>query len=186
MLIFVVGMVIPVVSGESQPEKTKIVTKAKGKTLYATLQTSNGKPVKGKKIKFNVRGKNHYRTTNSKGVATLKISSYSNIKNWKFKATFAGDKKYKASSKQGIIPKPTITVYAQDSCTKKYWKKYKTKHTFVNYCPNCGRWNTLSNNPKRVPEGEITCSRGKGGCDADYCGYCGKDKKPKNLYLRKP
>ena len=186
VLILIIGILVPTVSGDmTSPEKTKLTAKAKGKTLYATLTTAKGEPIANKKIKFNVKGKNYYRLTNSKGTASIKFSSYSKINKWKFKATFIGDKKYKTSSKKGIIPKPTITVYAQDSCTKKYWRKDKTKHTFLNYCPNCGRWNTLLDNPKRVSEGEITCSRAKGGCDADYCGYCGRDKKPKNLYLQK-
>ncbi|HOV84071.1 MAG TPA: hypothetical protein PLE52_04555, partial [Paludibacteraceae bacterium] len=73
------------------------------------------------------------------------------------------------------ITVPTITVYHMPSCGccagrvpyQRYWK------TWVNYCPRCGRTGTLLDNPKHVYEGEITCSR----CDADYCGYCGGDKK---------
>ena len=53
---------------------------------------------------------------------------------------------------------------------KRYQKSWK------NYCPNCGKSGTLTDNPKGVYEGEITCSMRLGGCDADYCGYCGGDK----------
>ena len=84
-----------------------------------------------------------------------------------------------------------ITVNMMPSCGchggkvayKKYTKSYK------NYCPMCKRHGTLTQNPKKVYEGEITCGNtgpacktlggasGKiRGCDADYCGYCGTEK----------
>ena len=71
----------------------------------------------------------------------------------------------------------TITVNMMPSCGCCYGTQYKryTK-TWKNYCPNCGKTGTLTDNPKKVYEGEITCSMKKGGCDADYCGYCGGDK----------
>lgn len=71
----------------------------------------------------------------------------------------------------------TITVNMMPSCgccAGTAYKRY-TK-TWKNYCPNCGKTGTLTDNPKKVYEGEITCSMKKGGCDADYCGYCGGDK----------
>ena len=170
------------VAGDSSPaEKTKITTKAKGKTLYATLKTAKNKPIAGKKIKFNVKGKNYYRLTNSKGVASIKFSSYSKIDSWRFKATFIGDKKYKQSSKNGIIPKPKITMcsYPSCGCTKTYAPRTRT---FVNYCPNCDKYCTLLKNPKRVSEKEFTC----GHCDSDFCGNCGKEKMGySHKYLRK-
>ena len=168
-----------------QPEKTKITTQAKGKTLYATLKTANNKPIKGKKIAFNVRGKTYYKTTNSRGTASLKITSYSNMNNWKFKATFKGDKKYKTSSKTGVILKPTVSITCRPSCgrcSKAY--TWRTK-TYVNYCPNCHRYNTLLNKHKRGAkyEQELTCEA----CDSDFCGNCGKEKMGySSKYLRKP
>lgn len=73
----------------------------------------------------------------------------------------------------------TITVNMMPSCSccgypKTPYKRY-TK-TWKNYCPACGKSGTLTDNPKGVYEGEITCSMKLGGCDADYCGYCGGDK----------
>ncbi|UTB32017.1 MAG: Ig-like domain-containing protein [Methanobacterium sp. ERen5] len=52
--------------------------------------------------------------------------------------------------------------------------------SYKNYCPNCGRYETLVWNPKGVYEGEWTCSY----CDCDYCSACGKEKvhnHPKHL-----
>lgn len=54
------------------------------------------------------------------------------------------------------------------------YKKY-TK-TWANYCPVCNRSGTLVDNPKGVPDGEITCSQSKGGCDADWDCVTGKNK----------
>lgn len=168
-------MTMPMASGELfQPEKTTIKTQAKGKTLYATLTTADGQPIADKKIKFNVKGKNYYRLTNSKGTASIKFSSYSKINSWKFKVTFIGDKKYKQSSKNGIIPKPKVTITCRPSCgkcSKAY--TWRTK-TYLNYCPNCHRYNTIYNKHKwgARHEKELTCAH----CDSDFCGNCGKEK----------
>lgn len=184
LLVFVIGMTIPMVAGDISPaEKTKITTKAKGKTLYATLKTANNEPIAGKKIKFNVKGKNYYRLTNSKGVASVKIS-YSKMKNWKFKATFIGGKQYQKSSKTGLIPKPKVTITCKPSCgrcSRAY--TWRTK-SYVNYCPNCHKYDTLGNKHKRASrhEKEITCFA----CDSDFCGNCGKEKMGySRKYLRK-
>ena len=75
--------------------------------------------------------------------------------------------------------KDIITVNHMPSCGchgkvayKRYTKSYK------NYCPNCKRTGTLTDNPKKVYEGEITCGNRRNikGCDSDFCGYCGTDK----------
>lgn len=75
----------------------------------------------------------------------------------------------------------TITVNMMPSCGHcrgTAYKKY-TK-TWINKCPHCGREGSLTANPKKVYEGEITCGDGRApwtdGCDADYCGYCGYEK----------
>ena len=72
-----------------------------------------------------------------------------------------------------------ITVNMMPSCSCCGYPKTPYKHytkTWQNYCPACGKSGTLTDNPKGVYEGEITCSMRLGGCDADYCGYCGGDK----------
>ena len=67
----------------------------------------------------------------------------------------------------------TITVKTYPS--KKGYEYKLTKHTWKNYCPLCKSKGTLTFNPKKAPEGEITCSK----CDADYCGTSGQDKAKK-------
>lgn len=67
--------------------------------------------------------------------------------------------------------KTTVTTYAYPS---KSGYSYKlTKKTWKNKCPFCGA--KLKFNPKKVPEGELTCSK----CDADFCCVSGKDKAVK-------
>ena len=67
---------------------------------------------------------------------------------------------------------PTITIKAKPSVSHSgySYKWYIT--TFVNYCPLCHHYNTLTINPKGVYESELTCSY----CDADYDGVTGRDK----------
>ena len=65
---------------------------------------------------------------------------------------------------------PVITGYWKPSahCNYNYvWHE----RAWISTCPFCGSHNLLDN-PKGVPEGEITC----GNCDADFCGVCGADK----------
>ena len=65
----------------------------------------------------------------------------------------------------------TVTTWAYPS---KAGYDYKlTKKTWKNRCPFCG--NTFSFNPKKTPEGELTCKK----CDADFCAVSGKDKATK-------
>ena len=179
----IIGILVPVAVAGDDVEKTKLTTKSSGKTLYATLTTTNGQGIKGKKIKFSVKGSNYYATTNAKGVAKIK-TTYSKIGTHTFTAKFAGDKKYKAITKKGkfTIPKPTISMYAKPSCGCRYSYKYWHKKTFVNYCPKCYHYNTLRKNPKRVYEREYTC----GLCDSDFCAVCGKEKmRGRNYHLQK-
>ena len=49
---------------------------------------------------------------------------------------------------------------------------------FVNYCPKCHSYGTLTFNPKGTPEGEWTCSK----CGSDYCAADGKEKEPGSKY----
>ena len=81
-----------------------------------------------------------------------------------------------------IKPKyPTIGMWAKPSvrCGYAYRWYYRT---WVNYCPNCHRYNSLLKNPKGVPEREYTCKY----CDSDFCGVTGKEKYSwSHKYLRK-
>lgn len=80
----------------------------------------------------------------------------------------------KATFKDG-----TVTTWAYPS---KSGYDYKlTKKTWKNACPLCksvSHYKTagkLKWNPKKVPEGELTCSQ----CGADFCAVSGKDKNKK-------
>ena len=78
---------------------------------------------------------------------------------------------------------PTVTIKAKPSCGCNYRNPGKYKYrwyttSFINHCPKCGKWGTLRNvyKPTAKYEYELTCDMRLGGCDADYCGVCGKDK----------
>ena len=80
---------------------------------------------------------------------------------------------------------PIVSIIAKPSCGCNYrnpgkykYKRYKT--SFINHCPKCGKWGTLRNvyKPTAKYEYELTCDMRLGGCDADYCGVCGKDRHP--------
>ena len=81
---------------------------------------------------------------------------------------------------------PRLTVTSKPSCQSCHRRlsyKWRTK-TWINYCPHCKKYNTLTINPKGVYEVEITCRND----DSDYCGVCGHDKcanyyRHKNYYL---
>jgi hypothetical protein len=60
---------------------SKTVKKAKKIKYSATLKTSKGKPIKGKKITFKIKGKIYSAKTNRKGVATV---SFKNLKAGKY------------------------------------------------------------------------------------------------------
>jgi len=70
----------------------------------------------------------------------------------------------------------TITITSLPSASNTGLTYQWTVNSWINYCPNCGAYNTLVINPKGVPEQEITCSKSLGGCDSDYCGSSGKEK----------
>ena len=90
-------------------QKTKLTTakktykaSAKTKTLTATLKDASGHVISGKKVTFTVNGKSYSATTNSKGVATVKVS-LSTKKTYSFTAKYAGDNMYTASSVSGKV-----------------------------------------------------------------------------------
>ncbi|ADC46927.1 adhesin-like protein [Methanobrevibacter ruminantium M1] len=80
----------------SAPAKT-YKANAKTKTITATFKTSNGNAISGKKISFNINGKTYSGTTNSKGVASVKIS-LNKKGTYSCTAKYAGDGMYKATS----------------------------------------------------------------------------------------
>ena len=73
-----------------------------------------------------------------------------------------------------FLNKPNLTVNMMPSSTHAHeytYQNYTT--TWLSYCPQCGYYGTLLDNPKHVsPEGEITCHY----CDCDYCGVTGYEK----------
>ncbi len=70
---------------------------AKTKALTATFKSANGNAISGKKISFTINGKTYTATTNSKGVATVKIS-LNKKGTYQATAKYAGDGMYKATS----------------------------------------------------------------------------------------
>lgn len=72
---------------------------------------------------------------------------------------------------------PTITITSRPSCGCRHKYAWHTR-TFKSYCPHCHKQGTLDNVHKWLArhEQELTCSVAKGGCGADYCGVCGKEK----------
>ncbi len=93
------------------------------KKLSATFKDKKGHLIKNKKVTFTVNGKSYTATTNSKGVATVKIS-LTKKGTYTYKAKFAGDNTYKAITKSAKL---TIKPVATSLTTKKYTYKKKSK-----------------------------------------------------------
>ena len=77
----------------------------------------------------------------------------------------------KIHTKQEKNKLPAISMWAKPSVYSSYsysWYKF----TWIDYCPNCERYNALLKNPKMVPEKEYTCRY----CDSDFCAVTGKEK----------
>ena len=91
-----------------------------GKYYSISLKDSNGKAIAGQKVTFKVNKKTYKATTNSKGVAKVKIKIKKNGK-YKITVKFAGTAQYKASS-----AKKTITVKIGSKKTKLTLKKLTT------------------------------------------------------------
>ena len=72
---------------------------AKTKSVSATLKTAKGNPIKNKKVVFTINGKKYSGTTNSKGVASVKIS-LSKKGSYTCTAKYGGDNVLKATSKK--------------------------------------------------------------------------------------
>ena len=85
---------------------TKLLNSGKsvvsGKKYYITLKDSNGKVLVGKTVKLTYRGKTYKKTTNSKGIVSLKISSAPGY-TYKISYKYSGSSKYGSSSGQTYI-----------------------------------------------------------------------------------
>lgn len=68
-----------------------------------------------------------------------------------------------------VVTAQKVTATAKCSCGYGTYT-YKTV-SFLNYCPICGHYGTISYS-KPCAEGQWTCSY----CDSDYCMQCGKEK----------
>ena len=97
---------------------------AKGYSYSITLKDKNGKALAKKTLNINFNGKNNKATTNSKGVATVKLTATS-VGSKKVTITFAGDNTYKASSKTTTIK---ITKEASKITASKKTFKAKAKN----------------------------------------------------------
>ncbi|MGL4669111.1 MAG: pseudomurein-binding repeat-containing protein [Methanobacteriaceae archaeon] len=67
-----------------------------------------------------------------------------------------------------------ISVIAKPSVSSSGYEYKWFLTSFDNYCPLCKNKNTLTINPKKTYEVELTCKL----CDADYCGVTGIEKMP--------
>ena len=88
--------VTPHIPKLTAPAKTYKAS-AKTKALTATFKSANGNAISGKKISFTINGKTYTGTTNSKGVATVKIS-LNKRGTYQATAKYAGDGMYKETS----------------------------------------------------------------------------------------
>ena len=82
---------------------------------------------------------------------------------------------------------PLVSIVSKPSCGCRYSYTWH-KRTFINRCPHCHKYNTLRNVHKWPArhEQELTCDSKLGGCGADYCGCCGKEKYSwSKYYLRR-
>ena len=82
---------------------------------------------------------------------------------------------------------PLVSIVSKPSCGCRYSYTWH-KRTFINRCPHCHKYNTLRNVHKWPArhEQELTCDPKLGGCGADYCGCCGKEKYSwSKTYLRR-
>ena len=69
-------------------KNVKVKKSAKTKKFTATLKTSKGKAIKGKKITFKIKGKKYTAKTNKKGVATIKIKQNLKVGKYKMSITY--------------------------------------------------------------------------------------------------
>ena len=124
-------------------------TIVKGKNFSVTLKNSNGKALSGRTIVFTVNGKNYVRTTNSRGIASLKINLAAN-RTYVLSYAYAGSSDYGGSSKSlpllvkiptkfansgsSIIKGKTYYITLMDSrCNALTGKKVKIEYRGISY-----------------------------------------------------
>ena len=88
---------------------------------FTVTLSADGIKLKNKKIRFNINGKNYYRTTNSKGQATLNIGC--SIGTYTIKYYFSGEKNIKASSGKSKITVKKMTTKISKANSVKYYHK---------------------------------------------------------------
>ena len=112
-----------------------------------------------------------------------RLPSTVQVKAWSWKVQSEGYKVISNPSKTckayNIVVTPQyVKATAKCSCGRGTYT-YET-HTFLNYCPQCHHYGTLSY-IKPCAEGQWTCRY----CDCDYCMQCGKEKMVKTkLWLK--
>ena len=105
---------------------TKINGKNAGKLYSITLKDANGNVLAGKEVLISINGKIYKRTTDSKGLASLKIA-FSKKGTYHLVASFLGDDEYNASfvvAKIKVNPQKVKLTVAK----KKYKVKSKKKY----------------------------------------------------------
>lgn len=106
--------------------KVKMATKltgassvVRGNKYSVTLKNANGKALAKKTVSFTINGKTYKKTTNAKGVASLKISLAS-ARAYDLKVKYAGSSYYGASTKEVslMVKTPTKLVNSGNSVGK--------------------------------------------------------------------
>ena len=108
---------------------TKINGKKAGKNYSITLKDSNGNVLAGKEVLISFNGKIYKRTTNDKGVATIKIA-LSKKGTYPVVVSFLGDDKYNGSfvvAKVKVNPQKVKLTVAK----KTYKRSKKTKYLYA-------------------------------------------------------
>ena len=110
---------------------------AKGYSYQVTLKDANGKALAGKQITVTFNGKSYKATTNSKGIATVKLTA-SKAGTQKATIKFAGDSSYKASTKTTTI-KISKEASKLTASAKSFKAKVKTKKYTVTLKSKAGK-----------------------------------------------
>ncbi|MBE6512861.1 MAG: hypothetical protein E7Z75_06955 [Methanobrevibacter olleyae] len=101
-------------------------TVVKGNKYSVTLKNANGKALSGRTVTFTINGKSYKKTTNSKGVVSLKISLAS-PRAYDLKVKYAGSSYYGASAKEvSLFVKTPTKIINSGSSIGKGTKYYLT------------------------------------------------------------